>query len=42
MGHESSEEKLVDGNAGLAYRIDRNQMNFDRPWERFLFLFFSI
>jgi len=37
MYHESSEERLVDGKDGLAYRMDRNQMNVDRPWEKNFF-----
>ena len=35
-----SGERLVDGNEGLAYKMDRNQMNLDRPWGKDFFLIF--
>jgi len=35
--HESSEEILVDEKKRLAYKMDRNEMNLDRPWERIFF-----
>jgi len=36
--HWSSDERLEDGKVGLPYKMDHNQMNFDRPWERVIFL----
>ena len=38
--HESSEERLADGKKGLAYKINCNQMNVDRPWEKGNFFIF--
>jgi len=36
--HENLEERLVNGKEGLSYRMDRNRMNVDRPWEKEYFL----